>query len=80
MYQPVQTGGAIESSQSGWQTTTVSSVVMYPSIHEYVYVCRYVIWLSNELGTGSVNTPFSSPGQVIATTQHPENLLSVIFI
>ena len=61
---PEQFGAGEESSPFGWQTTTSSSSVIYPSKQEYVYVSRYARFRS--AGTSSVKAPFSGTGQVIA--------------
>ena len=60
---PEQFGGGAESSPSDWQTTTSSSLVIYPSIQEYVYVSRYARFWS--AGTSSVKAPFSGSGHAI---------------
>ena len=65
---PEQFGAGAESLPSGWQTTTSSSSVTYPSIQEYVYVSRYDRFRS--AGTTSVKVPFSGTGHVIAVMKN----------
>ena len=62
----MQFGAETERLPSGWHTTTVSLAVIYPLRQEYEYVCRYSNPFNKLLGIGSVNSPMSGGGQVIA--------------